>query len=49
LAESDDELRTGRGFGPFDTAAQMVADMKARLKSIEDDRYIVRDVIPHPK
>ena len=32
LAESEDDLRLGRTFGPFNTAAEMIASMKEQLK-----------------
>jgi len=32
LAESEAELRQSRGFGPFSTAEEMIASMKAELK-----------------
>ncbi len=31
LGESEEDLRKGRGYGPFNTAEAMIADMKARL------------------
>lgn len=32
LARSEKELKQGRSFGPFDTADEMIASMKAQLK-----------------
>ena len=32
LAESEEDLKKGRGFGPFDTAEEMIVHMKAQLK-----------------
>jgi AbrB family looped-hinge helix DNA binding protein len=32
LAESEKELKEGRGFGPFNTADEMIASMKTQLK-----------------
>ena len=32
LAESEEDLKNGRTFGPFNTADEMIADMKARLR-----------------
>ena len=32
LAKSVDEFKNGRGFGPFDTADEMIVHMKAQLK-----------------
>ena len=32
LAESEEELNASRGYGPFDSAAEMVAHMKAALR-----------------
>src|SRR5437016_6181330 len=32
LAESQEDLKKGRTFGPFDTADEMVAHMKGQLK-----------------
>src|SRR5260370_33111869 len=32
LAESDEDLKKGRSFGPFNTADEMIAHMKAQLK-----------------
>ncbi len=32
LAESEEDCKTGRSFGPFDTAEAMIASMKAELK-----------------
>jgi AbrB family looped-hinge helix DNA binding protein len=32
LAESEQDLKNGRTFGPFNTADEMIADMKARLR-----------------
>jgi AbrB family looped-hinge helix DNA binding protein len=32
LAESEDEFRKGRTYGPFNTADEMIAHMKAELK-----------------
>ena len=32
LDESEEDLRKGHGFGPFNTAEEMIADMKARLR-----------------
>jgi len=32
LAESEEDLKRGRTFGPFNTADQMIAHMKAQLK-----------------
>jgi bifunctional DNA-binding transcriptional regulator/antitoxin component of YhaV-PrlF toxin-antitoxin module len=32
LAESDEDLKAGRSFGPFDTAEGMIASMKAEMK-----------------
>jgi bifunctional DNA-binding transcriptional regulator/antitoxin component of YhaV-PrlF toxin-antitoxin module len=32
LAESDEDLKAGRSFGPFDTAEAMIASMKAEMK-----------------
>jgi hypothetical protein len=32
LAESEDELRKGRTHGPFSTAGEMIAHLKAELK-----------------
>jgi AbrB family looped-hinge helix DNA binding protein len=32
LAESAEDFKKGRGFGPFDTADEMIVHMKAQLK-----------------
>jgi hypothetical protein len=32
LAESEADYKTGRSYGPFNTADEMITDMKARLK-----------------
>lgn len=32
LAKSDEDIKHGRTFGPFDTADRMIASMKAQLK-----------------
>jgi bifunctional DNA-binding transcriptional regulator/antitoxin component of YhaV-PrlF toxin-antitoxin module len=32
LAESAEDLKNGRAFGPFDTASEMIASMKRELK-----------------
>src|SRR4051794_26717576 len=32
LAESEEEFKAGRGFGPFNTADEMIGHMKAHLK-----------------
>jgi hypothetical protein len=32
LDESEEDLRNGRGFGPFGSAQDMIAHMKAQLK-----------------
>jgi bifunctional DNA-binding transcriptional regulator/antitoxin component of YhaV-PrlF toxin-antitoxin module len=32
LAESAEDLKKGRTFGPFDTASEMIASMKRELK-----------------
>jgi AbrB family looped-hinge helix DNA binding protein len=32
LAESEEDLKRGRTFGPFNTAEEMIASMKAQLK-----------------
>jgi bifunctional DNA-binding transcriptional regulator/antitoxin component of YhaV-PrlF toxin-antitoxin module len=32
LAESEDDFKQGRTFGPFDTADEMIAHMKGQLK-----------------
>ena len=32
LAESEDDFRNGRGFGPFDSADEMIAHMKAQIR-----------------
>ena len=32
LAESEDDLRRGRTFGPFNTADEMIASMKAKFR-----------------
>jgi hypothetical protein len=32
LDESEEELRKGRGYGPFNTAEDTIADMKGRLR-----------------
>ena len=32
LAESEQDLKNGRTFGPFNTAGEMIADIKARLR-----------------
>lgn len=32
LDESEEDLKEGRGFGPFNTAEEMISDMKARLR-----------------
>ena len=32
LADSEKELKQGRGYGPFNTANEMIASMKAQLK-----------------
>ena len=32
LAESEEDLKKGRTFGPFNTASEMIASMKAELK-----------------
>jgi AbrB family looped-hinge helix DNA binding protein len=32
LDESEEDLKEGRGIGPFNTAEEMIADMKARLR-----------------
>jgi hypothetical protein len=33
LAESAEDLKRGRTFGPFNTAEEMIASIKARLRS----------------
>jgi antitoxin component of MazEF toxin-antitoxin module len=33
LAEGLEDIRTGRTYGPFETADEMIADMKSRLKT----------------
>ena len=32
LDESEEDLKNGRGYGPFDTAEEMIAHMKGQLK-----------------
>ncbi len=34
LAESEAEFRAGRGHGPFDSSAAMIAHMKAQLRKV---------------
>jgi len=34
LSESEEDLKAGRSFGPFDTADAMIASMKAELKRV---------------
>jgi len=32
LAKADDDIRKGRTYGPFNSAGEMIADMKAQLR-----------------
>jgi AbrB family looped-hinge helix DNA binding protein len=42
LAESEEDLKKGRTFGPFETADEMIASMKQQLKQRALDRKVKR-------
>lgn len=52
LAKSDEDIKHGRVYGPFNTAEEMAVSIEAPCSMkfrIVGDTYIVADVIPHPK
>jgi AbrB family looped-hinge helix DNA binding protein len=42
LAESEEDLKKGRTFGPFDTADEMIAHMKGQLKKRAASKKVKR-------
>jgi len=42
LAESEADYKAGRSYGPFNTADEMIADMKARLKKSDAAKKLKR-------
>ena len=42
LAESDEDIKHGRTFGPFDTAEEMIVHMQEKLKKSATTKAIIR-------